>query len=1245
MKITYYPRYFIRRFSVKGKDSFYSAGYRCLYPECTRHGMTPWQHYVIDGFRKGYDDGNHPSGDVFFPEGYLLEYPDVTTSGEGAWHHYSENGSAGGRDNGLHPGADQFFPEGYLEMYPDAAASGMDPWHHYVLVGKKEGLDSGLHPAEDMFFADGYLELYQDVAMSGLDPWHHYVLTGKKVGRDNGLHPGDDMFFAEGYAAMYPDIAETGKDSWHHYVLTGKKEGRDSGLHPKEDVFFPEGYIEMYPDIADAGIDPWRHYVLHGKNEGRDSGLHPKQDMFFPEGYLEMYPDIAEAGINPWRHYVLAGKKEGRDNGLHPAENMFFAEGYLELYHDVAEAGLDPWHHYVLMGKREGRDSGLHPRDDVFFAEGYAAMYPDIAEAGVDPWRHYVLAGKKEGRDNGLHPSKNVFSAEGYLLNYSNVMKAGVSPWLHYMLCGRTEWQKNWLEDYSVRLAGHEQEMVRSVYLTRSSADWNIKKHHHRVLLIGHEFSVSGAPLSLLGIAKILISEGYSVDIAVKDINQIRNISLYDGLGADVFLIPNSADCFPNANQIVRNYDFVIINTVVMGSYATLCRKLNIPHIWFIREDLSVIRLFFNEIKTTRQDFFGDTENILCVSKYVADSIFNEYKIYCRHINNFIFDHVSSDKQDQSQKNPQSAIGRIKTFAVVGSVESRKSQQSAAAAFMYVSSKSRYKDRWKLFFIGKYGRDCNDPTLGIKLQSATKDLPDIVWSGEVTENKWELFRSIDFFIVPSLEESSSRVAIEATMLGKPVICTTHVGAKYLTENGSGFLFKPGNTAELRDIIEKCIDMPEDEYRRMSRQARLNYEKTSTPAVYHKALSSVIKETMERFNEESAPSDSSENSAVSLRSMSTGKNVFSVEVPKAVRFEYVSFADFVGSAGSPPSDSLPEITTKTGIVVPVVSGSQHLKALVKSLFRNTDLPHMFVFVDDCQAADNAEFLKGAVRGRDDCILIRNKNNLGPVRSSNIGAEKALESCSSFVLLDENTEVPSGWLGRMLQPLLENEKVSSVIPFSNCCDALSFPFSEKRERNEKFLSEFRLDGINSAMRKSSCLAYTAVPAANGCCMAFSGNVWRRIGGLNDALFESLIGAQKEWSLRAGLDGYRSLLAPGLYVAYHGKNVSAAEEDNGNHASARDILSVMFPSYEAHVKDFIREYPLSGSAVSIYLSLARHKGYRTEVFSEPSPFMARMSGDDGIFVLKAKSITKLAVRLLGETILVGNARNLERTGIFDA
>ena len=237
MDIKLYPDYFIRSLFIRGKKSFFSAGYKCLHPECVKNGMTPWQHYVIFGQSKGYSDGNAPSDSVFFSEGYELEYPDVKQTGLNSWRHYAEYGHDEGRDNGLHPDEKLFFPEGYLEMYPDVARAKADPWKHYVLHGKDEGRDNGLHPNEKHFFSEGYLIMYPDVAKTKTDPWIDYVQQGKKEGRDNGLHPSSEQFSAKDYLRMYPDVANAKVDPWKHYVLNGIKEGRDNGLHRKKISF------------------------------------------------------------------------------------------------------------------------------------------------------------------------------------------------------------------------------------------------------------------------------------------------------------------------------------------------------------------------------------------------------------------------------------------------------------------------------------------------------------------------------------------------------------------------------------------------------------------------------------------------------------------------------------------------------------------------------------------------------------------------------------------------------------------------------------------------------------------------------------------------------------------------------------------------------------------------------------------------------------------------------------------------
>ena len=267
MDIVLYPKYLIRSLFVHDRKLFYKAGYRFLYPEYKRHGMTPWQHYVIDGKRKGFDNGNHPK-------------------------------------------ESDFFELGYLAMYPDVAISGMAPWHHYVQFGKKEGRDNGNHPGDDVFFAPGYLEMYLDVAKSGIDPWKHYILYGKKEGRDNGNHPDESKFLASGYLSLYPDVASSRMDPWHHYVQYGKKEGRSDGRNYEADyetiknshyfdpVFYKNNHVDL---LAIDNLDPVRHYLCYGYKESRKPS--PSFDV---KEYVRFFK--LRNFENPLLHYERVGK-------------------------------------------------------------------------------------------------------------------------------------------------------------------------------------------------------------------------------------------------------------------------------------------------------------------------------------------------------------------------------------------------------------------------------------------------------------------------------------------------------------------------------------------------------------------------------------------------------------------------------------------------------------------------------------------------------------------------------------------------------------------------------------------------------------------------------------------------------------------------------------------------------------------------------------------------------------------------
>jgi hypothetical protein len=104
---------------------------------------------------------------------YLREYPDVAASGRSPAEHYVEEGYARGyRPNPF------FDTRWYLERNEDVRQSGKNPLLHYLQYGFREGRD----PGPD-FQTRFYLETNPDVQSSGMNPLAHYLYYGRFEGR------------------------------------------------------------------------------------------------------------------------------------------------------------------------------------------------------------------------------------------------------------------------------------------------------------------------------------------------------------------------------------------------------------------------------------------------------------------------------------------------------------------------------------------------------------------------------------------------------------------------------------------------------------------------------------------------------------------------------------------------------------------------------------------------------------------------------------------------------------------------------------------------------------------------------------------------------------------------------------------------------------------------------------------------------------------------------------------------------
>lgn len=110
---------------------------------------------------------------LFDVEWYLREYPDVAKSGRVPAEHYLEDGYLRGyRPNPL------FDTRWYLERYEDVRHAGVNPLLHYLKFGWREGRDPGLG-----FQTNYYLAANSDVRSKGVNPLQHYLRYGRHEGR------------------------------------------------------------------------------------------------------------------------------------------------------------------------------------------------------------------------------------------------------------------------------------------------------------------------------------------------------------------------------------------------------------------------------------------------------------------------------------------------------------------------------------------------------------------------------------------------------------------------------------------------------------------------------------------------------------------------------------------------------------------------------------------------------------------------------------------------------------------------------------------------------------------------------------------------------------------------------------------------------------------------------------------------------------------------------------------------------
>ena len=255
-----------------------------------------------------------------------------------------------------------------------------------------------------------------------------------------------------------------------------------------------------------------------------------------------------------------------------------------------------------------------------------------------------------------------------------------------------------------------------------------------------------------------------------------------------------------------------------------------------------------------------------------------------------------------------------------------------------------------------------------------------------------------------------------------------------------------------------------------------------------------------------------------------------------------------------------------VVLPVYDGIEFLKKLLPALLDDPDVTRLII-VDDCsQDPTVGKLLDEAAAANSKVHLLRSRENLGFVRSANLGMKEARRN---FVLLNSDVELPPNWISRLLEPIRRDRRIASTTPFSNAATILSFPLCGMDNACFDKLDAADLDAQFQRLRPTWPLP--ELPTGVGFCMGMAKEAFDQIGDF-DEVFGRGYGEENDWCQRAVRAGFRNVAVPNLYVDHSHAGSFQSEEKARLLERNLQIIRERYPDYDREVNEFLKEDPLS-------------------------------------------------------------------------
>jgi GT2 family glycosyltransferase len=306
----------------------------------------------------------------------------------------------------------------------------------------------------------------------------------------------------------------------------------------------------------------------------------------------------------------------------------------------------------------------------------------------------------------------------------------------------------------------------------------------------------------------------------------------------------------------------------------------------------------------------------------------------------------------------------------------------------------------------------------------------------------------------------------------------------------------------------------------------------------------------------------------------------LQVGRARGWRIAPAPDFTDYLPAPQRLLFPPATVAVDVVIPVYRGFAATQRCLSAVLADYERPpgDVIVIEDASDESDLTNWL-AALAAERRIRLHRNDSNQGFVRVANQGFE--LAGRRDVALLNNDTEVPRGWLKRLAAHAYLSSCCGSVSPFSNNASICSYPGSI----GGRLPFGCTLAELDAACRTANNGRFSAVPTTVGCCMYLRRDCLDAVGPFDVVAFGRGYGEENDFCMRANRVGWEHRLACDTFI-YHQGGVSFAD----NAPSRQGVLALLearHPGYSAEISAHVERGAAAPFRFAATAALFRAKG----------------------------------------------------------